>query len=134
MRDLVLPAHFTAVSMWIESLRLLPALPREQRIAFANGIGTGFLVVANAGSAVGYYLAANLPPTLTAAVLFLTPMAFLVSTARNARMLVDRLALVLGLTIGPLLVWQQVALDLVWTGVIGGTAAYAVHRLRGALT
>src|SRR5205807_10058588 len=35
-RELVLPAHLTAVSMWIEALRLLPGLPRESRLAFAN--------------------------------------------------------------------------------------------------
>jgi predicted branched-subunit amino acid permease len=28
-RALILPAHLTAVTMWIESLRLLPQLPRE---------------------------------------------------------------------------------------------------------
>src|SRR5262245_59471206 len=37
-RDLVLPAHFTAASMWVESFRLLPAVPRERRIAFSNGL------------------------------------------------------------------------------------------------
>ena len=31
-RELVLPAHLTAVSMWIEALRLLPAWPRASRI------------------------------------------------------------------------------------------------------
>jgi hypothetical protein len=33
-RALVLPAHLTAVSMWVEALRLVPALPRAQRIGF----------------------------------------------------------------------------------------------------
>ena len=31
-----------------------------------------------------------------------------------------------------LLVYFQVGLDLLWTGLIAGSAAYAVHRLRGA--
>jgi hypothetical protein len=81
---------------------------------------------------VGFYLAAGLPPLLAGALLFLTPMSFLISTARNARVMVDRLALVLGLVIGPLLAWYHVGLDLMWTGVIGGTLAYAVNRLREA--
>jgi hypothetical protein len=63
-------------------------------------------------------------------LLFLTPMSFLVSTARNARQMVDRLALALGLVIAPALAWWQVGLDLMWTGIAGGTVAYAVHRLR----
>src|SRR5688572_25699024 len=37
-RDLLLPAHFTAISMWVESLRILPSVPRDQRIAFCNGL------------------------------------------------------------------------------------------------
>ena len=52
--ELLLPAHFTAVSMWIEALRLTPALPRENRIAFANGLTTGLVCAALAASIVGY--------------------------------------------------------------------------------
>jgi hypothetical protein len=33
--------------------------------------------------------------------------------------------------VSPLLVYFQVGLDLMWTGLIAGSAAYAVHRLRG---
>jgi predicted branched-subunit amino acid permease len=131
-RDLVLPAHLTAVSMWVEALRLLPAIPREQRIAFSNGLGFGFVVAALAGTVTGYYLAASLPALLTAGLLFLTPMSFLISTVRNSKHLVDRLALVLGLGLGPLLAYAQIKLDLLWTGVIAGSAAYGVHRLREA--
>jgi hypothetical protein len=79
---------------------------------------------------VGYYLAAGLPPLLAGALLFLTPMSFLVSTARNSRALVDRIAFGLGLVIGPLLTWYHVQLDLMWTGIGGGVIAYGIHRLR----
>jgi predicted branched-subunit amino acid permease len=132
-RELVLPAHLTAVSMWVEALRLVPTLPRAQRIAFCNGLGTAFMVAAHGGAVVGFYLAASLPALLNAALLFLTPMSFLVSTARNARILADRLALGLGLVVGPLLVYAEVGLDLLWTGIIAGSCGYGVHRLRGAL-
>jgi hypothetical protein len=52
---------------------------------------------------------------------------------RNSRLLLERLALLLGLTIGPLLAYWQVGLDLLWTGVIGGSLAYGGHRVREAL-
>lgn len=130
-RDLLLPAHFTAASMWVESFRLLPAVPPERRVAFCNGLGIGFMSCALVGCLIGYFLTASLPPLLTAALLFLTPMSFLISTARNARTLADRLALALGLAILPVLVLAGVGLDLMWTGIIAGTAAYGVHRLRG---
>ena len=48
------------------------------------------------------------------------------------RVMVDRLALVLGLVLGPLLTYWHVGLDLMWTGVVGGSLAYGVHRLREA--
>jgi hypothetical protein len=35
--------------------------------------------------------------------------------------------------IGPVLAFSQVELDLLWTGIIGGTLAYAGHRLREAM-
>jgi predicted branched-subunit amino acid permease len=132
LRDLLLPTHFTAVSMWVESLRLLPSIEYQWRISFCNGMSAGYMATATVFGFVGFYLAAGLPPLLAGALLFLTPMSFLMSTARNARMMVDRLGLVLGLLIGPLLTYLDVNLDLMWTGLVGGTLAYLVHRIREA--
>lgn len=131
--DLLLPAHFTAVSMWVEALRLLPKVPRENRIAFCNGLGSGYGVTAISATVVGFYLAAKLPPLMSAGLLFLTPLAFFMSTLRNARMLLDRLALAFGFVLGPLFAYWQVGLDLMWSGIAAGTAAYLVHRLREVL-
>jgi hypothetical protein len=85
MRDLVIPAHFTSVSMWIESLRILPSLPHEKRVAFCNGLSAGYCGTAVVFGFVGQYLAAGLPALLSAALLFITPMSFLTSTARGRR-------------------------------------------------
>jgi len=132
-RDLLLPTHFTSASMWIESLRLLPALPRQRRLAFCNGLSVGYMSTAVSFGFAGYYLAAGLPALFAGALLFLTPLSFLISTARNCRLMVDKLALGLGLVLGPLLVVGHVQLDLMWTGVAGGSLAYGVHRLREAM-
>jgi predicted branched-subunit amino acid permease len=132
LRDLLLPAHFTSVSMWVESLRLLPGMPQNRRITFCNGLSVGYMGTAVVFGFVGYYLAAGLPVLLAATLLFLTPMSFLISTANNARMMVDRLALGFGLVLGPLLTYLAVGLDLMWTGLIGGTLAYLAHRFREA--
>jgi predicted branched-subunit amino acid permease len=130
LRDLLLPTHLTSASMWMESLRLLPGLPRQRRTAFCNGLSAGFMGAAVIAGFVGYYLAAELPPLFAGALLFLTPMSFLVSTARNARAMMDKLALALGLALGTVLTASHVQLDLLWAGVGGGTLAYAVHRVR----
>jgi predicted branched-subunit amino acid permease len=133
LRDLLLPTHFTSVSMWVESLRILPQLAAKHRLAFCNGLSTGYMGAAVIFGFVGYYLAAGLPPLLAATLLFLTPLSFLISTARNARIMMDRLALGLGLSLGALLTIMNVQFDLMWAGVGGGTLAYAIHRLREAM-
>ncbi len=128
-RDLLIPAHFTAISMWVESMRLAPQIARARRIPFCNGLGCGYMTSALIATVGGYYLAARLPLLLSAGLLFLTPMSFLVSIARNSVMLSDRLALVLGLTIGPALAYAGVGLDILWAGIAGGTLAYLAQKL-----
>jgi len=78
-------------------------------------------------------VAGQVPVVFAAGLLFLTPLSMLMSIARNSRTLIDRMALALGLVIGPLMAATKVGLDLMWTGIIAGTIAYAVHRLREAL-
>ena len=117
--------------MWVESLRILPSLPLARRVAFCNGLSVAYCGTAVVFGFVGSYLAAGLPALLSAALLFITPLSFLMSTARNARAAIDMLALVLGLVLAPLLTYFQIGLDLMWTGVIGETLAYATHRLLG---
>lgn len=131
-RDLLLPMHLTAISVWVEGMRLLPLMAPERRIAFYNGLGVGLMSAAIIGGAIGFVLAAKLPPLLAAALLFFTPMAILMSSARNSRTLIDGLAFGLGLVVGPVVAAQKIGLDLMWTGLIAGSIAYAVHRLREA--
>jgi predicted branched-subunit amino acid permease len=129
---LVFPAHLTAVSMWVESLRLLPQIPRPLRIPFCNGLGLGLITSAMIASALGFYLAGNLPLILAAALLFLTPLSFLMSVIGNSRLLMERVAFVIGMVTAPALAALNVGLDLLWSGLVGGTAAYFVHRVREA--
>ncbi len=132
-RHLVLAAHFVAVTIWVECFRLLPKVPRERRIIFTHGLGAGLLLVCLAATTIGYGLAANLPQLFAAAILLLTPLAFLLSTARNCRELSDVLALVLGLALFPLAAKLHSGVDILISGVSAGTIAYAVHRWREQL-
>lgn len=129
-RDLVLPVHFMAVSVWVEAVRHAPNMPRERRIPFCNGIGLVLLTLGTIFTAVGYYMQSLLPAMFGAAAMFITPISFLTSTARNARQLLDKAALALGLAIGPVLAFSHIQFDLLWTGVIGGTLAYGLHRVQ----
>jgi predicted branched-subunit amino acid permease len=129
-RHLVLASHFIAVTLWVECYRLLPQVPRERRIVFTHGLGVGLCSVCLAATAIGYGLAANLPQLFGAAILLLTPLAFLLSTARNCRQLVDILALVLGLALLPLASMLHTGVDILISGISAGTIAYGVHRWR----
>jgi hypothetical protein len=128
-RHLVLPTHFIAITMWVESFRLLPHVPRPRRVAFVHGLGCGLVAMSSIATAIGYGLAANLPPLLGAAVLFLTPMTFLVSTARNSRLLVDKIALFLGLALMPVVALAETGVDLLISGVLAGSIAYGCQKL-----
>ncbi len=130
--QLLVPVHFMAVSVWVEAMRLAPGMARERRIPFCNGIGMMLLTTGVAATAAGYYLSAALPALFGAAAMFITPMSFLVSTARNSRLWLEKIALALGLVIGPVLAYSKVELDLLWTGILGGSLAYAIGRVRRA--
>jgi predicted branched-subunit amino acid permease len=129
-RHLVLVTHFIAVTLWVECYRLLPKVPRERRIAFTHGLGCGLLIVCMVATALGYGLAANLPPLFGAAILMLTPLAFLLSTARNCTQISDVLALVLGLALYPLISQLNTGVDILISGVTAGSIAYGVHWWR----
>ena len=79
---------------------------------------------------LGDGLAANLPPLFAAAILLLTPLAFLLSTARNCRQISDVLALVLGIALFPLVSMLHTGVDILISGVTAGTIAYGVHWWR----
>ena len=129
-RHLILVAHLTAVTLWVECFRFLPQVPRDRRIAFVHGLGAGLVLVCLTATAVGYGLAANLSQLFAAAILMLTPLAFLFSTARNSRELSDIVALVLGLLLFPLAATLDTGVDILISGVAAGTIAYGVHRWR----
>src|SRR6266478_8627245 len=129
-RHLVLVAHLTAVTLWVECFRLFPQVPRERRIAFIHGLGCGLVCVCLVANTIGYTLAASLSQLFAAAILMLTPLAFLFSTARNCRELADGVALALGLVLFPLAAMLNSGVDILVSGVSAGSIAYGVHRWR----
>ena len=133
-RHLIFATHFIAVTLWVECYRLLPQVPRERRIAFVHGLGCGLVTVCMTATTLGYQLAANLPQLFAAAILMLTPLAFLLSTARNCKQISDILALVLGLAFYPVVSMLHTGVDILISGISAGSIAYGVHwwRERGA--
>lgn len=119
-----LAAHFVAVTAWLEGNRRLPLLPEHLRLAHFIGIGLGMLIATAVGSAIGHVVSASLPPAVSAALLFMTPIYFLLSLLSSAARRTDWLAVGLGVVLGPLLYLFVPGPDLMLTGVIGGTVAW----------
>jgi len=129
-RNLVLATHFIAVTLWVECYRLLPQVPRHRRIAFVHGLGFGLLTVCMTATTLGYELAAKLPQLFAAAILLLTPLAFLLSTARNCKEISDILALALGIALYPLVARFNTGVDVLISGIAAGSIAYGAHWWR----
>ena len=94
------------------------------------GSAAVFVTVCMFATTLGYGLAANLPQLFAAAILLLTPLAFLLSTARNCNQISDVLALVLGLALFPLVSMLHTGVDILISGIAAGTIAYGVHWSR----
>lgn len=124
----VLGVHFVAITAWIESLRRLPELPVRLRLPYFLGFGGTLCLSTMLATLVGHQMAGVVPPVVTAAMLFLTPVYFIVSLLATARDLGDAAPLVIGLLLGPLFYLLAPGFDLMLTGLIGGTGAYLIGR------
>lgn len=121
---------FVAVTMWLESMRRTPNLPRHLRAAYSLGI-TGLLVgVSSSGAMVGFLLAANVPAPVAAALLFMMPLYFLLSMLAGVRSAAAVMPIVLGLALGPVFHLLLPNLDLLLTGLIGGSLSFLFARYR----
>jgi len=126
-RQLLL-SHFVAVTVWIESMRRLPDLERHLRVPYFVGVSSTLWPTCIVATVLGYLMAGEVPVAVSAALLLLTPFYFLISMLTAARERIDLLAVIFGLGLGPLFFIYTPGLDLLWTGLVGGTAAYLATR------
>lgn len=117
-------AHFVAVTTWLEGVRRLPEFAPELRLAHHLGIGAGVCCTMMLGSVAGYTLTAGVPAPVSAALVFTTPLYFILSLVATAHSRMDKAALVLGCALAPPLYLLAPGFDLLATGLIGGTLAY----------
>ena len=128
-RQLFMATHFVAVTVWAESLRRLPDIERAKRLPFFFGFAVACILTSAVFTQAGYYLTAALPKPLAVGVLFLTPVYFLSTLVRSARLPVDWFAMVFGFALAPITqAWVGGGFDLLALGLIGGTGAYVCGR------
>lgn len=122
-------SHFVAVTSWVIAMERLRGIPRAMRTTWYAGLGSSLVLGNMAVVAVVILLADRLPPAVSAALFLLTPMYFLTSLWGSARERAGHVAMIFGLVLGPLFHLLAPQYDLLAAGLIGGVAAYAVHRL-----
>jgi predicted branched-subunit amino acid permease len=125
-------AHFVSITTWLEGMRVLPRLPGPLRAPFFGGFAAALFVTVLASTFGGYVAAGEVHPTVAAGLIFVSPLYFYISLVGTARSGTDAAALALGTVLGPILFLSFPGLDLVLTGLIGGSVAYGVFRWRNS--
>ena len=121
-------AYFVAVTVWVETMRRAPGVPRHLRAAYVLGITAWLLAFSSVGGLIGFFLAARVPPVIAATLLFMTPIYFVLSMLSSARSAASVTPVVLGLVLGPLFHVIVPELDLFLTGLIGGSISFLLAR------
>ncbi|GAB4532251.1 MAG: AzlC family ABC transporter permease [Roseibium sp.] len=127
--QLLIASHFVAVTAWVFAMKNLPDMPRHGRLPFFIGFGASVSGFVFCMTAIAYLLVERLPDMVAGALFLLTPLYFLCSLWGAARMRADKAAMAVGLMLGPLFFVYLPGLDLLWTGLAGGTIAYVATRL-----
>jgi predicted branched-subunit amino acid permease len=123
-------AHMLAITMWIESMRRLPQLPAALRAPYYGGFASALFAGVLCATTLGFLLSGQVPREIGAALIFLTPIYFFLSLLAVAQNRIDLLAVAIGTVLGPVLFVLAPGFDLFLTGLIGGTAAYAIGKWR----
>lgn len=124
----VVICHFVAVTVWTQSMMVLPTLPREQRASHCLGFCCGLMVLVTIGTCLGFYAAHMLPKNISAATLMVTPIYFFLSLFNTAKVIVEKLAFAFGTIIAIPLIFMIPNFSLIGSGLIGGTLAYLIGR------
>lgn len=125
---LLLVSNLIAITVWVFTLRHVDNIPRAGRVPFFAGAGLVLITGVTTVCAVVHIYAASLPPLMMAALTFLTPLYFAAMIYGNAKLQCERIAMGLGLILGPLFILVLPQANVLAAGLVGGVAAYGVRR------
>jgi predicted branched-subunit amino acid permease len=121
---------FVAVTAWVFAMARLPDVPRPARAHYFAGFGMSLVASTAVVMALAYRLIGDLSGYPAAALVFLTPVYFLLALFGAARVPADRWALGAGLVLGPAFTVLVPEADILLAGLIGGTLVWSVRRAR----
>lgn len=127
--QLYLAAQMVTMTAWAWSMARFPEMPPERRLRYFFGFTFTLLFAASAATALGFLAGDLLPPLAKLALVFMSPMYFLLLLAGTTRDTLGWLALTMGAVTGPLVHLFAPQWSVLAGGLVGGTLAYAAHRL-----
>ncbi len=128
--QLLFDAQLLSINSWAMCLREFPHIDSTQRRRYFVVFATAILLAALSGTAIGHSASVLLPQPLVLGLIFTSPLFFaLVLSAVPA--LSHRLALLSGCLIVPLMHAWLPSIDLLLTGLIGGSLAFIAGKAKG---
>lgn len=125
----LLIAQLMSVNIWALTVQHMNLLPSEDKIPFYFGISLTCLFGGLVGTAIGFFLAGQLPLYITVSLVFLNPIYFIFvfSSVQQRECII---AVILAAIFGP--IFYQVSPD--WsapiTGIIAGSLAFYIERAK----
>lgn len=124
---MLLDAQLLSINSWAMCMREFPRVETAYRHRYYVTFASSILLAAVAGTLLGYHGAVLLPSAMVLGLIFVSPLFFaLVLSAVPGR--AERISMLLGCATIPVahLFWP--AIDLLITGVIGGSLGFAISK------
>lgn len=124
---MLLDAQLLSINSWAMCMREFPRVEPGFRHRYYLVFASSILSAAVAGTLLGYHSAVLLPPALVLGLIFVSPLFFaLVLAAVPDR--AQRISMLLGCATIPLAHHFWPAVDLLVTGVVGGSLGFALDK------
>ena len=124
---LVFYAQLLSINSWAMCMRQFPSIDAEYRRLYYVVFALTILTAAIAGTLLGYHAAAVLPDTLVLGLIFLSPLFFALVLS-SVPQVSARASLILGCLVVPLAHLYFPSVDLLITGLVGGSLGFFMGR------
>lgn len=124
---MLLDAQLLSINSWAMCMREFPQVEAAYRHRYYVTFASSILLAAIAGTLLGFHSAVLLPAPLVLGLIFVSPLFFaLVLSAVPGR--AERISMLLGCATIPLAHYLWPAVDLLITGLVGGSLGFALAR------
>lgn len=122
-------AQLISMTGWAWVMTRFPSVPPERRLGYFFGFALTLLASAATATAIGFAAGDLLPPLAKLAMVFMSPMYFLLILSGSTNDALGRFAIAAGAVVGPMAHFATPQWSVLVAGLVGGTLGYAVHRV-----